>query len=153
MDSNTACELLNEQLILPPDWTLEAHPADHIHGGEIHVAVRYAGHDTSPAMAAKGYPEPNENFAGFFLTVGDLDTPDALVRRFLVYVVARIRQHEDRELFRWRSDLRAPFNPHTVDGRAAWGDIVGDATFGYPVFVPVDRINRDTVPAGSRLGR
>jgi len=152
MDPETACRLLNDELILPPGWAIEAHPATHVHGGEIHVTVRTAGVDTAPEMAIRGYPVANENFAGFFVTVGDVDTPDDLVKRFYHVVVGRVREHEDREMLRWRSGLRAPLNPHTVDGRRLWGDLVADATYGYPVFVPTERVSRETAPAGSRLG-
>lgn len=136
MDPKTACDIINDDLVFAPGWVFLAKDATHLHGGEIHVTVRYPGVKTNLEEARQGYPEGNVNFAGFFLTVGHLDGRDALARALLEEIISEIRHHEDRELLRFLPDYVAPLHPHTVDGRALFGDRHRDATFGYPVFVP-----------------
>lgn len=151
MDVEHACKLLNDELIYPHGWQVVAKSATHLHGGTVHVSVRYPGVKTGPDEAPQGYPTPNINFAGFFLVVGDLVNDDDLARLFLVDVLRKVREHEDREQLRWRATLRSPFHPHTVDGRAAWGTGETDNTFGYPVFLPQTVTRVDTFPQGYEL--
>jgi hypothetical protein len=109
-------------LVFWPEWTIEASPVSEPWGrseDEIEITLGTRTVDTDREYAREGYWKPRYVETPVTVRVGDLDA-DGL-DRFILGMVAKLHEHEDREALRRRSeDFDAPFHPHRMDGIMRW---------------------------------
>lgn len=132
MRIDTAIELVND-ICFWPGWKFTATDHSNRFEGSICVRVDYKARNTNRENAPD-YDQVIDTYASFPIVVRDLDQVGLYHAVFDKIQV--IREHEDREAFRSKATLWAPFHPHNVDGMKRWHhkpeliDLSSDLQFG-----------------------
>lgn len=129
MEVDTACTIINEQLVFFPDWTFEAEPFTNRFESAIRAKIQYPACATERAEAPLGYPRQIVTGGQFTLNLR-CDSIDTLMRQVLSDIILPIYCHEAREGLRLAPTFWAPFHPHRSEGMQRWGDPDGDLRFG-----------------------
>jgi hypothetical protein len=126
MRVDTALQLVNDELVIYPDWTIRAEDHTHRYQDTIKVHLTIAGARASEREHAPTYGVVVEGGirVAFPVHVGDIASADELVGRVIDLQLDAFA-HEVREFTRLRSTGYAPFHPHTPDGIHRWADRKG----------------------------
>lgn len=129
MRVETACTIINEQLVFAPGWEITAEPFTNRFEAALRVNVVYPACATEREEADQGYPRQITTGAKFVLYLY-CDSPETLLRNLLEQVILPIYEHEAREMLRLKPTYWAPFHPHRTGGMEAWGKPQSDVLFG-----------------------
>jgi hypothetical protein len=135
MECSTACNIINDQLVFRPGWTITAMECWERFEGAITVKVEYPAFNTDRDQvmgdnAANPYPEAFVAHASFHLLVHEMEDIVTLFKAIIRNITLEIHCHEDREYLRVKSTGWAPLHPHHIDGMRRWGNVDSDLKFG-----------------------
>lgn len=125
MNTDRAIDLIHE-LIFKPNWELSARKFDR---DTVVLTAVFPAHNYNREEAPLGYPRAITIGVEQRLGVRDVSSPVELYRKVLDAIM-RIDAHEDREALRVKGSFDSPFHPHRLEGMLAYGDFLGDLTFG-----------------------
>ncbi len=129
MRVDTACTIINEQLVFAPGWKIEAEAFTHRFEAALRIKVEYPACATEREEAASGYPRTIQTGGAWVLYL-HCDSPETLLRELLQQIILPIYEHEAREMLRLKPTFWAPFHPHRTEGMERWGNPHQDVLFG-----------------------
>jgi hypothetical protein len=120
METAVALELINEQIVYKPGWTLAAEDYSWRMQGGILLHLSFVAPSSDRNDARTGYNrmlEPLHN--AFPIIVADCVSEDDLLHKVLKAIIA-LETHEAREFLRRKPTYDAPFHPHRIADMQRW---------------------------------
>lgn len=130
MLTETACRIINENVVFFPGWKIYAEDFTSRHEGCVCLYIEAPSVETNRPEAMEGYCVRNTPRATTMLQVADL-ADDVALHRAVIEKLIEFWTHEARECYRVKPSYWAPFHPHQIDGMKRWGTPDKDITYGF----------------------
>jgi hypothetical protein len=121
MDTQTAADYVNNDLVYPPGIVITADDYSHRYLDTIRVEVLLPKAKNSNRDNAPSYRKTVRSRQAFTLYVGDKDKLG--VAKGVIDLIVTVMSHDIREFVRYRDTLDAPFHPHQDVSIRRWAEL------------------------------